>query len=155
MSDRIELTRTDGSDEAFRLLTMELDAFLNVLDGPDSAKFQALNQSGPMMSVVVARLDGRPAGCGALRAVDAKTVEIKRMYVRPTARGQGVGAAVLRELETWAKETGYERAVLETAVELRPAQRLYESSGFVRVPNYGPYVGIERSLCYAKDLEAS
>lgn len=150
--ERTEIVRTDWSDPSFQELVKELDTFLAVLDGHESERFRSFNRAETMTSVVVAKRDGRPVGCGALRALDSETVEIKRMYVRPTARGLGIGTRVLRELESWAREARYNRIVLETAVELRPAQELYEREGFVRIPNYGQYKCVERSLCYGKDV---
>src|SRR5919108_3691114 len=64
--------------------------------------------------LLVARLDGEPVGCGALRRLGAATGEIKRMFVDPGARGGGIGARILAELEWHARELGIRRLLLET-----------------------------------------
>ncbi|MBL7259637.1 GNAT family N-acetyltransferase [Paractinoplanes lichenicola] len=86
---------------------------------------------GPRGRLLIARDDDRtPVGVGALKPVDAGTAEIKRMYVRPQARGQGVGRAILLRLLTDARANGYATARLETGTFMREAHGLYRSVGF-------------------------
>jgi GNAT superfamily N-acetyltransferase len=59
---------------------------------------------------------------------------------------------VLAELETWAAELGCSKCVLETGGKQPEAIRLYEKSGYKRIPNYGQYVGVENSICFEKSL---
>jgi GNAT superfamily N-acetyltransferase len=80
--------------------------------------------------LLVARIGSEVVGVGALKPVDATVAEIKRMYVRPQARGQGIGRAILRRLLADAHTLGYEVARLETAVFMREAHALYRSLGF-------------------------
>jgi hypothetical protein len=61
---------------------------------------------------------------------------------------------VLNELEKWASSLGYEKAILETSIHFHTAIRLYQSSGYVQIPNYGPYAGLEESICMEKELRA-
>ena len=103
-------------------------------------------------SFVVARLDGRPVACGALRKLDAQRGEIKRMYVAPEVRGRGVGRAVLLGLERQAAELGVRELVLETGVRQAEAIALYEKHGFRRIAAFGEYVNSPLSLCMAKSL---
>lgn len=77
-----------------------------------------------------------PVGCVALGALEATIGEVKRMYVRPTARRLGVGAALLDALLLHARRIGYERVRLDTAPELTAAIALYERFGFVQIPSY-------------------
>jgi GNAT superfamily N-acetyltransferase len=86
---------------------------------------------------VVARLDGQPVGCGALRPMDAATAEIKRMFVAANARRRGVGRAILAELERLAAEHGYRTLRLETGNRQPEAVALYERHGFRRIPAFG------------------
>src|SRR5438552_195583 len=62
---------------------------------------------------LVAARAGQPVGCGAVRRIGAQTGELKRMYVRPEARGCGVGRALLGALEAEARALGLSRLVLE------------------------------------------
>ena len=63
---------------------------------------------------VIAAQGDRHLGCGAMRRIDARTAELKRMYVRPEARNRGAARAVLRALEDEARALGVGRLVLET-----------------------------------------
>ena len=102
--------------------------------------------------LLVARVDGKPVGCGALRRLDPATGEIKRMYVAPSARGGGVGARILAELERHARALGMRRLLLETGERQVEAVRLYQRAGFTRVPCFGEYANAPLSLCMGKDL---
>jgi DNA-binding MarR family transcriptional regulator/GNAT superfamily N-acetyltransferase len=90
---------------------------------------------------VTAWLDGDPVGCGALKVIDRRTGEIKRMWTAPVARGLGVARKVLRSLEARARETGLTRLRLETNRVLTEARALYESEGYCEVApfNAEPY----------------
>ncbi|MET1044952.1 MAG: GNAT family N-acetyltransferase [Microbacteriaceae bacterium] len=100
----------------------------------------------------VAYEDGMPAGCGGLRKLTDDEAEIKRMYVTPAHRGTGISVAVLEALETFGRETGLVKLVLETGTLQPDAMRFYEREGYVRIPNFGPYVGELLSVCYEKTL---
>jgi putative acetyltransferase len=102
--------------------------------------------------LLVARVDGEPVGLGALRRLDPTSGEIKRMYVAPSARGGGVGARILAELERHARALGMRRLLLETGERQVEAVRLYQRAGFARVPCFGEYVNAPLSLCMGKDL---
>ena len=69
-------------------------------------------------------------GVGALKPVDFAVAEIKRMYVRPLTRGQGIGRAILESLLADARVIGYQVARLETATFMREAHALDRSLGF-------------------------
>ncbi|HEV8255158.1 MAG TPA: GNAT family N-acetyltransferase [Vicinamibacteria bacterium] len=101
---------------------------------------------------LVASVDGRPVGCGALRRIEAGVGELKRMYVSPAVRGRGVGRALLEALEAEARRLGLRRVVLETGVRQREALALYGRAGFTPIPPFGECVGSPLSLCMAKDL---
>lgn len=85
---------------------------------------------GPQGRLVVARDDDGIVGTGALKPVDAAVAEIKRMYVHPRARGQGLGRAILERLLDDARTIGYQVARLETVGFMTEAQALYRSLGF-------------------------
>jgi GNAT superfamily N-acetyltransferase len=99
---------------------------------------------------VVARVDGRAVGCGAVRRLDETTVEVKRMYVEPEQRGRGVAKEILRHLEAAARELGAARAVLETGVYQDEAIGLYRRAGYVEVACWGEYATSATSVCFEK-----
>jgi putative acetyltransferase len=101
---------------------------------------------------LVARLDGRPVGCGALRRLGDDQGEIKRMYVVPDARRQGVGRAVLTALEAEARQLGIAALILETGERQPEAIALYRSAGFERCPCWGDYLDSPLAVCLAKPL---
>lgn len=96
---------------------------------------------------------GTALGCGGLRPLGDGEVEVKRMFVRPEARGSGVATTLLRALEDEARALGVTRLVLETGTSQPDAMRFYEREGYSRVPLFGAYIGSELSVCYARDLE--
>jgi GNAT superfamily N-acetyltransferase len=102
---------------------------------------------------VIARANGRAIGCGAVRRIDATTAEIKRMYVIPGARGQGLSRKILAFLEAEAARIGVTRLVLETGDRQVEAVALYLRAGFERIPSFGEYVDAPLSVCFGKDLD--
>ena len=115
-------------------------------DGPDAFELARIAVSTtefapPDGAFLIAWLDGRPVGCGAVRALDADTAEIKRMWVDPAVRGLGVGRSLLAALESAA--AGLERRTvrLDTAAYLTEALPLYQSAGYAEIPAYNdnPY----------------
>jgi DNA-binding MarR family transcriptional regulator/GNAT superfamily N-acetyltransferase len=90
---------------------------------------------------LVARLDGHPVGCGALKVKNPRTGEIKRMWVDPSARGLGVGRRILEGLEEQARKLGLNVLRLETNRTLKEAQALYRRCGYQEVPAFNdePY----------------
>jgi GNAT superfamily N-acetyltransferase len=77
-------------------------------------------------------------GCVALRPLDGAIAEVKRMYVDPAARGNGVGRALLEALIAGARARGYDTLRLGTLDDMTTAQRLYRSLGFQPIPRYRP-----------------
>ena len=90
----------------------------------------------PHGAFLIARLDGSPIGCGAVRMLDAATAEIKRMWVAPSARGLGVAGRMLRQLEAIARELGAQVVCLDTNRALKEAQSLYKRDGYDEVAPY-------------------
>ena len=85
---------------------------------------------GPRGRLLVARANSAVIGVGALKPIDSTVAEIKRMYVRPRARGHGIGRAILERLLADAYTIGYQAARLETLKFMRDAHTLYRSVGF-------------------------
>jgi GNAT superfamily N-acetyltransferase len=92
-------------------------------------------------------------GCGAIKAFDDASMEVKRMFTLPESRGTGIASNILHALETWAAELGYKTCVLETGKKQPEAIALYQKSGYEITPNYGQYVGIENSVCFMKNID--
>jgi putative acetyltransferase len=148
----LQLIRTTSENADFRELVQLLDQDLAARDGAEHGYYVQFNTIASLQHVVVAYRNDGPVGCGAFKPFASDSVEVKRMFVQPAHRGQGVAQAVLAELEKWASELGYASGVLETGKRQPEAIRLYERSGYVLIPNYGQYVGIENSVCLQKDL---
>jgi len=101
---------------------------------------------------LVARSAGRAIACGALRMLDSRCAEIKRMYVVPEFRGRGVARRVLARLEAESARLGASRLVLETGARQPESLALYGRAGFVRIPAFGEYLDSPLSVCLAKQL---
>jgi N-acetylglutamate synthase-like GNAT family acetyltransferase len=101
---------------------------------------------------VIARADGQAVGCGALRKLDEESAEVKRMYVAPDMRGQGVAKKVLEHLENAGREMGVSRLVLETGVYQAEAIGLYHQAGFEAVRCWGEYAESVTSVCFEKRI---
>ena len=70
----------------------------------------------------------------------------------PEERGKRIGALVLEELESWARELGYTVCVLETGHKQEAAVSLYKRSGYESIPNYGQYADVTNSICMKKHI---
>ncbi|HSN62127.1 MAG TPA: GNAT family N-acetyltransferase, partial [Ferruginibacter sp.] len=93
-----------------------------------------------------------PVGCGAMKAYDPGTMEIKRMYTTLDSRGRGIAGKVLAELESWATQMSCEKCILETGIRQPEAIALYKKHGNHIIANYGQYAGMESSVCFEKKL---
>ena len=91
-------------------------------------------------------------GCAALIRLDGGSGQITRMYVRPSARRAKVARRLLAELERHARQIGVRRLVLHTGTRQPEAIRLYESTGFTRIPAFGPYTPSHPGVCMAKAI---
>ncbi len=106
------------------------------LDGAHMPKGGAAELSPPDGAFLVGCLNERPVCCGGIKRLDSGTCEIKRMYVVPEFRGQGVARALLRALEGKARELGYAAARLDTGPNQPHAHSLYVSEGYAEIENF-------------------
>ncbi len=87
--------------------------------------------AAPGGGILLARLEGRVVACAAIRPVDAAVCELKRVYVRPVARGLGLGRQMVTHAMGAARAMGYGRMCLDVLPEFEAARALYASLGFV------------------------
>ena len=87
----------------------------------------------PRGAFVVARMRGRPVGCGAVRLKGKQPAEFKRMWIAKEARGLGLGRRLLVELENHARDAGAPAVRLETNRELKEAIAMYRKAGYVEI----------------------
>lgn len=146
------LKRTDSGDPDFIELVRRLDAELTVRDGDDHAFYDQFNKISQIRYAVVAYLDGRAVGCGAIKPLEMEVMEVKRMFVLPEFRGKGIASGILSELERWTVELGAQACCLETGLNQPEAIALYHKCCYARIPNYGPYTGVGNSVCFRKEL---
>ncbi len=110
-----------ASASTFEDLEAELDALPGIFGPPTGSFLLAMN-------------DGRPVGCVAFREIDQNTVELKRMYVRPDQRGNGVGLNLVRESIALARAQGRKRMELSSYHTMTGAHKIYRGVGFKDVP---------------------
>jgi putative acetyltransferase len=118
-----EYGRSLGIDLGFQDFDNELATLPGKYAAPDGA-------------VYIATLDGVPCGCVALRRLDRDACEMKRLYVRPDARGLGVGAELVRLVVEAGRARGYKVMRLDTLPTMKSAIALYTSFGFRQIPAY-------------------
>ena len=135
-------------------LISELDAYLYSLYPPENV--YALDISSllrPNVLFAVARgTDGAALGCAAV-VVAPEYGEIKRMYVHPSARGQGLARRLISELEAKAVEQGCRTFMLETGPTMPEALGLYERMGYRRRGAFGDYPDDPLSVFMQKDVQ--
>lgn len=92
---------------------------------------------GPPRGALCVAFDGSaPVGCGALRQLQPDVGEIKRLYVRPGARGARLGRRITRALLNRARRLRYDRVVLDTLPNMKAAIAIYREMGFVPIRPY-------------------
>lgn len=101
--------------------------------------------AAPDGCLLLAREGDAVVGCAAVRRVDALCAEMKRVYLRPAARGTGLGRRLVTEVLTEARRLGYQRVCLDVLPEFTAAQALYRSLGFVPAPpvSFNPVPGTQ------------
>jgi len=148
----IKVTRTNSDHPDFISLVRLLDADLAKRDGDEHSFYAQFNKIDKIKHAVVLHEDEKPVACGAIKQYAEDTMEVKRMYTLPVCRGKGIATMVLNELEKWAAELGYAKCILETGKRQPEAISLYTKNGYVLIPNYGQYAGVENSVCFEKAI---
>ena len=146
--------RTDSADKDFQELVKALDIDLSIRDGEEHSFYDQFNKIDMIRHAIVAYDGDEPVGCGAVKEYSADTMEVKRMYVPPARRGQGIASIILTELENWCREMNYTRCLLETGKKQPEAIALYTKNNYRVIPNFGQYINVENSVCFEKLLIA-
>lgn len=141
---------SDAAAQLIRELSADIVRRYAELGQDGSGSFTPNDVLVPRSAFLVARSEGQPVGCAALRPLEADAAEVKRMYVAPSARRKGVGRALLAEMERLAGGFGYRILRLETGNRQPEAVALYESCGYRQIPAFGKYIGNPVSICYEK-----
>lgn len=153
--DELILSAEDPTTEDSRTLIAALDSELRQRYPEHSIHGLEPHQIAEGRGVfLVARLKGQAVACGAIRPAGAGLGEVKRMFVLPAFRRQGLARRVLRALESTASTLGMTTIRLETGVGQPEAIRLYESEGYTRIPRFGEYADDPHSVCFEKLLGA-
>jgi putative acetyltransferase len=134
-------------------LINDLDSYLNTLYPPDSNYLLDINiLMQPPFRFVLAFVQEEAVGCAAIRLFD-DYAEVKRMYVKPAYRGNGIAHRLLDKLESLAQEAGIRVLRLETGTRQQEAMKLYERCGFKRCAVFGNYEDSPYSIFYEKQLD--
>jgi GNAT superfamily N-acetyltransferase len=124
-----------GHDLLEAMIT-ELEPLYGRIDVPGAPTASPADLAPPGGAFLLGRRDGEAIACGGVKRLDARTCEIKRMYVAPAARGRGVARALLTALEDEARRLGYEVARLDTGPHQPHAERLYREAGYAEIANF-------------------
>lgn len=148
-------TETPLSDDV-RALVKALNEYTFELTPAEYRHHMTVEQMAqPDTTLFVARdASGAPLGMGALRRHANGVGEVKRMFVKPEARGRGVGGAILKHIEALARQEGVSRIVLETGSNFDAAKRIYERGGFETCEPVLDYPPSAWTAFYAKSLSA-
>ena len=150
----IKIIRTNSDHPDFISLVRLLDADLAKRDGNEHSFYAQFNKIDKIKHAVLVYEDEKPVACGAIKQYAEDIMEVKRMYTLPVYRGKGIATMVLNELEKWAAELGYAKCILETGKRQPEAISLYTRNGYVLIPNYGQYAGVENSVCFEKPINS-
>lgn len=148
----ISIKRTNSDDPDFRMLVSKLDQDLLDRYNEKQLFYRQFNKIENNPTVVIAYVDGVPAGCGCIKPFNDESAEVKRMYVAEEKRGSGIGSRILEALEKWAAELKFKATVLEMGDKQPEAAQMYRKAGYTVIPNYGQYADVDTSICLKKEL---
>ena len=152
MNTKIEVTRTTSENPDFINLIAALDQSLWERYPELKNNYWGNNIIELNLNVVIIYWEKKPVACGCFKKYNKETIEIKRMFVSPEARGLGLAKKILQELELWASELGFSLSALETLHKQKEAISLYQKVGYNIVAKYEPYVDSEFSICMQKEI---
>lgn len=136
-------TSTEAVRELFAEYTQMLVAgdaafqkYLDIQNYAHELENLAEKYGQPWGRLCLAEWDGELAGCVALRRLDTRRCELKRLYVRPKFRGRGIGRALTEEMIRAARDIGYREMLLDTLPFLESALHMYRGMGFQEIGCY-------------------
>ncbi|MCF8155975.1 MAG: GNAT family N-acetyltransferase [Rhodoferax sp.] len=136
--------RSPSELESVRALFVEYASALNIdlCFQNFSQELEALpgEYTAPRGALVLVLVDGQPAGCCAMRPLDAvdytNACEMKRLYVRPSYRGMQMGRMLAESILDLSRQAGYDSILLDTLDDMESARALYQELGFEEIPPY-------------------
>ena len=145
---------TGGDHPSFRYFYAVTEAYYSRIVGGREKResFVPFNASAEIPIVLLAYADGQAVGCAGLKPYSDMDAEVKRLWVEPACRKQGIASALMDQIEAKARERGFRRVILQTRPIMPDAVTLYEKRGYALIPNYPPYDKLEGAVCYAKML---
>ena len=144
---------TPYEDPVARELVAEVQQeYVTRYGGPDGAVVDPAEFDPPAGVFLVAEVAGEPAGCGAWRVHAPGVVEIKRVYVRPSARRRGLAQAIMSALERSAARAGHRAVVLNSGGRQPEALALYAGLGYGPVPGFGRYADAPGAVFLGREL---
>lgn len=146
------IVKTDSSNSDFIKLVRLLDEDLSMRYGELQKQYEKHNKVDLINDVIVIYKAESPVACGAFKEYDSRSVELKRIFVVPEQRRQGLARLIICELEKMAESREYKYALLETGRKQYEAIDLYNKLGYLQIQNYGPYIGNANSICMKKAL---
>jgi GNAT superfamily N-acetyltransferase len=153
MDLKIKVVKTTSENPDFLSLIKTFDAYLWERYPELKINYWGNNIIELNPNVIIIYLNDKPVACGCFKKYNENTIEIKRMFVSPEARGLGLAQRILHELELWSLELGYSVSILETLHKQKEAISLYQKIGYAIVANYEPYVGLKNSICMRKQID--
>lgn len=150
----IQATTASEFETAKRLIlaftqTLNLDlAFQNFQEEITSLDTR---YNGPKGALLIAEVDGQPAGVVAVHEFSTGVAELKRLYVDPNFRHFGLGAELVERIIAVATDKGYQRIRLDTLPTMTGAQKIYQALGFHAIDAYR-YNPVEGTLFLEKTL---
>ncbi len=146
------LLEVSPSHPDFVFLVAQLDAHLTDMYGKEEKFFTKYNQIDSIQYAFICYQDKVPVGCGGMKKYSDISMEIKRMYVVPNCRGRGIATSILKALENLATKLNYAETILETLKIKESVIKMYSRNGYIIIPNYGQYDGMQSSICMKREL---
>lgn len=149
----MRILKTDSRNEDFRRLAELLDESLYELYGEGINIYSKQNSVDyNLKDILIIYINDKPVACGAFKEYDEGTIELKRVFVKKENRGQGISKLIVKEIEELGRINKYRFVILQTGRKQIEAIKLYESTGYEVIENYGVYVGDDESVCMKKAL---
>jgi GNAT superfamily N-acetyltransferase len=149
----VELDAVRFDSDLAQVLVAEVQQeYVKRYGGHDETPVDTDEFAPPDGTFLVARVGAVAIGCAGLRRHDERTVEVKRMFVRPEHRRRGHARRLLAALEDRARSQGYQRVILETGLAQPEAIALYTSAGYQPIEGFGHYKDAPLSRSFARDL---